>query len=174
MRKQLRPLVLFACLAATAFGSQIAAAETGSPTTGAEVRCGHDHQGHHGRDGHRGRHFFKKMARALGLTDQQKSQAKALYASNRAENKPLLATLLTERQQLRALILSGSADEAAIRAQSARVAAVEADLAVRRGQGSRQFLALLTPDQVTKLKGIEAARELRFQGCAADGALPAK
>jgi len=156
MRKQLRPIALFACLAVTAaFGSQIAAADTGAPA-GPEMRC----QEQHG--GHRGHHFFKKMARALGLTDQQKAQAKALFTANRTQNKPLFVALMTEKHQLHALIQSGSADEAAIRAQSAKVASLQADLAVKRAQAAKQFQALLTPDQVTKLKAMQAKREQRF------------
>ena len=102
------------------------------------------------------------MARQLGLTDQQKTQAKALFQANRAQNQPLFATLIAAKQQLRALVQSGSADESAIRAQSAKVAAAQADLAVKRAQASKQFLALLTPDQVTKLRALQAKREMRL------------
>jgi periplasmic protein CpxP/Spy len=151
MRKQLRPLALFTCLTAvTAFGSQIAAADTSSPDDRSEVKCGEQHKGHRGH--------LKKMARELGLSDQQKTQAKALLETNQAQNKPLFSTLMTAKHQLRELVQSGSADEAAIRAQAAKVAAAEADLAVKRAQDAKQFLALLTPDQVTKFKAFQAKR----------------
>jgi periplasmic protein CpxP/Spy len=161
MRKQLRPLAMFACIAATtAFGSQLAIADTGpAPASGsAQVQCDqHQHKGH------RGHRYFKKMARALGLTDQQKAQVKELFKTRRAQNKPLFVALMTEKHQLRTLVQSGSADEAAIRAQAAKVASAEADLAVQRAQGTKQFLALLTPDQVTKLRALQAKRDLKFQ-----------
>lgn len=164
MRKQLRPLALFTCItAAAAFGGQIAAADTGSPSGQSEVKCGEQHQNQHQRPGHRGHRFFKKMAKELGLTDQQKTQAKALMETSRTQNKPLFSTLMAEKHQLRTLVMSGSADEAAIRAQAAKVAAAEADLAVKRGQGAKQFLALLTPDQVIKLKAIQAKREQKVK-----------
>ena len=157
MRKQLRRLALFTCLtAASALGSQVAFADTGAPDQGQQGQC----QKH---KGHRGHRFFKKMARQLGLTDQQKAQAKELFQTNRAQNKPLFGALMTARHDLRAMIQSGAADETAIRAQSAKVAAAQADLAVKRAQATKQFLALLTPDQVTKLKAIQAKRELKFQ-----------
>jgi periplasmic protein CpxP/Spy len=160
MRKQLRPLALLTFIAAaTAFGSQIAVADTSSPTDRPEARCGQQHQ----QNGHRGHRYFRKMARELGLTDQQKTQAKALFETNRAQNKPLFSALMTEKHQLRALVQSGSADEAAIRAQAGKVAAAEADLAVKRAQSAKQFLALLTPDQVTKLRAIQAKRDLKFK-----------
>jgi protein CpxP len=163
MRKQLRPLALFTCItAAAAFGSQIALADTGAPSDRPEARCGEQHQ-HKGHNGHRGHRFFKKMAKELGLTDQQKTQAKALFEAGRAQNRPLFTALMTEKHQLRNLVHSGSADEAAIRAQSAKVAAAEADLAVKRAQGAKQFLALLTPDQVTKLRVLQAERDKKFE-----------
>ena len=160
MRKQLRHLALVTCItAAAAFSSQIAAADPGSPSGRPEAGCNQQHQCN---AGHRGHHFFKKMARELGLTDQQKSQVKALFASNRAQNKPLFSAMMTSKQQLRALVRSG-ADETAVRAQAAKVAASEADLAVKRAQATRQFLALLTPDQLAKLRAMQAKREMRFK-----------
>ena len=159
MRRQLGQLALFTCItAASAFGSQIAFADNSSPEGRPEARSGQHHQ-----KGHRGQGHFKKMVKELGLTDQQKTQAKVLYENNRAQNKPLFSALMTEKHQLRALVHSGSADEAAIRAQAAKVAFVEADLAVKRAQGAKQFLALLTPDQITKLKAIETKREAKFK-----------
>jgi protein CpxP len=167
MRKQLTHLALFTCItAAAAFGSQIAAADPGAAAGRPEAGC-RQHQGGDGQ--HR---FFRKMARELGLTDQQKTQAKALFEGNRSENKPLFDAMLSAKQQLRGMVHSGSADETAIRAQAAKVAAAEADLAVKRAQAAKQFLALLTPEQVTKLRAIEARREAKFgkHGRHGDGA----
>lgn len=103
------------------------------------------------------------MAKRLGLSEQQKAQAKAIFQANRTQAQPLMASLRTERHQLRQLIHSGSADEAAIRAQSAKVASVQADLAVQRAKTAKQLMALLTPDQQAKLKELQAQREEKFQ-----------
>jgi protein CpxP len=156
MRNHLRHLVLLACItAATAFGSTLATADTSSPPDHAGLK------GEHGRHkGQRGPRHFSKMARELGLTDQQKTEAKALFEGGRAQNQPLFKALQTARHELRTLVQSGSTDEAGIRAQASKVATAEADLAVQRAQGTRQFLALLTPDQATKLKAIQAKRGL--------------
>lgn len=160
MRKQLGTLALLTCItAAAAFGSQIASAGTGSPSEFSEGRHGqHQQKGHRGH----GRHLAK-MAKELGLTDQQKTEANELFEKNRSQNKALRGTLMTSKKQLRALVHSGTADEAAIRAEAAMVAAIEADLAVERAQGAKQFLALLTPEQATKLKAIQSKREERSQ-----------
>ena len=155
MRRQLRQLAVFTCItAASAFGGQIAVADTGPRADCSEAgsRQHHRHKGQHGD------RFFKKIAGQLGLTDQQKTQAKALHETNRAQNKPVFSALMAEKRQLRSLIHSGSSDEQAIRAQAARVAAAEADLAVMKAKNAKQFLALLTPEQATKLQAIQAER----------------
>jgi periplasmic protein CpxP/Spy len=164
MRNHLRPLVLLTCIsAATAFGSTLAMADTSSPPDHQADHQGVKGEQHRHGKGHRGHHHFKKMAKELGLTDQQKTQAKALFESSRAQNRPFFKALVTAKHDLRTLVQSGSADETAIRAQAAKLAAAEADLAVQRAQETRQFLALLTPEQVTKLKAIQAKREMKFQ-----------
>ncbi|MCM0083784.1 Spy/CpxP family protein refolding chaperone [Geomonas sp. Red32] len=159
MRQHLRPLAMITFLtAATTFGGQLAFAETTpaqSPDT-TVAQPGHGHQ-HHGRkEGHRREMFFKRIAKQLGLSDQQKSQAKAIMQASREENKPLFKAMMDERGKMRDLVLSGNADEAAIRAQSAKVAQAQADLAVKKSQEVAKLRALLTPEQNTKLNTILA------------------
>ena len=164
MKKSLRSLALAACITTiTALGSSYALADdTTTASTPAQAQGEHQHgcQNAKHRRGHR---FFARLAKKLGLTDQQKAQAKAIFKDNRAQAKPLFTSLMTERHQLRSLIHSGAADEAAIRAQSAKVASLQADLAVQRAKGVKQLMALLTPDQVTKLKALQSAREQKFE-----------
>ena len=156
MKGTLRPLLLFAGIAsATAFGGQIVLAEDASPEQ--IQREPHDH-----RSGHRG-HSFRKLANKLGLSDQQKTQIQAIYQDSRTQARPYFVSIMTERRALQTLIQSGTADEAAIRAQAAKIACIGANLAVLRAQEARAFLALLTPDQVAKFNAIQAARDARFQ-----------
>jgi len=166
MKKQLRHVALLTCLAAAAtFGSQLTFADSGAPDTGGAPQAAGpmhhpDHQGRQGKQAHR---FFKRMAKELGLTDQQKVQVKALFKANHEANRPLRSSLMAERRQLRALEFSGTADEAAIRAQAAKVAALQADLAVKKAQSAKDFLGLLTPDQVTKLRAMQARMEKKME-----------
>jgi periplasmic protein CpxP/Spy len=160
MTKNLRALALFTCLtAASAVGAQMAVADTGSAPGKGAANCG-EQQRHHGARGHR---FFKKLAKELGLNDQQKSQAQTILKASRAQNKPYFQALMTERHKMKDLMLSGQADEAAVRAQSAKIASAEADLAVQRAKEAKQLLALLTPEQVSKLKTILDKRDQKFQ-----------
>ncbi|GFO56651.1 hypothetical protein GMSM_36580 [Geomonas sp. Red276] len=160
MRHHLRPLAMLTFLtAATAFGGQLALAETTpaqTPDT-AVTQPGpgqHHHQGRRG--GHQRERFFKRIARQLGLSEQQKSQAKAIMQASREENKPLFKAMIDERGKMRDLVLSGNADEAAIRAQAAKVAQAQSDLAVKKAQEVTKLRALLTPEQNTKLNAILA------------------
>ncbi|QWV92441.1 Spy/CpxP family protein refolding chaperone [Geomonas oryzisoli] len=153
MNRQLRQLVLLTCVTATAVvGSGSAFAGYG-PMNGESGKECFEQQKHEGRRG-----MFMKMAKELELSDQQKSEARAIFEAGRAKNAPLFASLRQERHELQTMVRSGSADESAIRAQAAKVAALQADVAVQRGAQTRQFLALLTPEQATKFKALREAR----------------
>jgi protein CpxP len=92
------------------------------------------------------------MGKNLGLTDAQKGQAKAIFQSNRESVKPIMENLRAERKNLHALMFADTVDEAAIRAETAKIAAIQADLNVDRAKAMSQFRAILTPDQIAKLK----------------------
>ncbi len=93
----------------------------------------------------------------LGLTDQQKTQIKAIFDGHKTDIQGFAARMKTARQALDAAIWSG-ADEATIRAKAADVAAVQADMAVFRATIHTQVFAVLTPDQQAK------ANQLHQQG----------
>ncbi|MBJ6801061.1 Spy/CpxP family protein refolding chaperone [Geomonas propionica] len=153
MKRQLKQLALFTCITASAvLGSQNAFAGHG-PVQG-EGGKGCVEQQKHGA--HRDR--LRKMAAELGLSDQQKNEAQAIFAAGREKNAPLSASLRHERHELQTLVRSGRADEPAIRAQAAKVAALQADCAVQRGAQARQFVALLTPEQAAKFQTLREAR----------------
>ncbi|WP_136516140.1 Spy/CpxP family protein refolding chaperone [Geomonas edaphica] len=154
MKRQMKRLMLFACITATTvLGSQSAFAGYGAGGDGRMGGC--EQQKHKGHGG-----MFRKMARELGLTDAQKQQVRTLFEAERQKNKPTFAALGTERRALRDLVHSGSADEGAIRAQSAKVAGLQADLAVARAAVAKQVLALLTPEQAAKFKELKRGRGL--------------
>jgi protein CpxP len=102
------------------------------------------------------------MAKKLALSYQQKARMKEVFKKNQPQVKPIFTKMITEKREMRALIQSGSADEAAIRAQAAKVAGAEADLAVQRAQMARQFRAILTPEQVEKFKAIQKEKDARL------------
>ncbi|NJD92364.1 MAG: periplasmic heavy metal sensor [Geobacter sp.] len=108
-----------------------------------------------------GKHF-RKMASELGLSAEQNRAIKDIFKKNRPLAAPLLKQLATERRVLRTLIQAETVDEAAIRAQSAKVAAVEADLAVQRAHGAQEIRKVLTPEQIQKFKAIQEKRDSKL------------
>lgn len=89
--------------------------------------------------------------RALDLSDAQRDQIKGIAESHRDEWKALADRARPAHEALRAAVSAGSVDETLIRAKSADVAAVEADMNVARARVAAEIVPLLTPDQKAKL-----------------------
>ncbi len=107
--------------------------------------------------------FGHRLAQ-LGLTDQQKAQVKGILRNYQPTAGPLLREVVTERRALRDAIRAQTIDETAIRAQVAKVASLEADLAVQRAHIAHDIRAVLTPEQIQKLKNMQTAADARVDG----------
>lgn len=106
---------------------------------------------------------IKKLSKELQLTPQQQQQFRDVFAKNRPQGEPLKKQFLDERRALRALIQADTVDEGAIRAQVAKLAAVEADMAVHRAHVSKEIRAILTPEQIAKTKELQEQRDKRME-----------
>ncbi len=159
MKKTIRIIALIAGLtSAAAFGGQAAQA---SPAAEGGKPC-HEYAGKH-HNGHDFMHKrFEKMATQLGLSEQQKVKMKEIFKQNREQSKPVFDRLITEKRNLRTLVQADKTDEAAIRAQAAKLAAVEGDLAIQRAHMAKQVRAILTPDQIQKFKAMQKERDQKF------------
>jgi len=91
---------------------------------------------------------FKKQLAQLGVTDEQRAQVKAILRKYQPTAGPLIQGAVTERRALRDAIRAETIDETAIRAQAAKVASMEADLAVQRAHVVHDIRAVLTPEQL--------------------------
>ena len=85
--------------------------------------------------------------KGLNLTDDQKAQIKTILRAEKNTLQPLLSQLHAARENLRATIQAGDANETTVRAASAQVAAVEADLAVERMKIYGKIAPVLTNEQ---------------------------
>lgn len=103
----------------------------------------------------RGR-LLERAKEKLGITDDQAAQIKAILKADKENLASLLTHLHSARGELREAIRSDSANEASVRAASAKVAAVESDLAVERMKLSAKIGPILTPEQREKLAQFEA------------------
>jgi Spy/CpxP family protein refolding chaperone len=92
----------------------------------------------------------------LGLTDEQLGQIKDVLKSEKSSIVGLLSRMRDARAGLRTAIRSTDANETSVRAASARVAAVEADVAVERMKLFHQISPILTDEQRTKLAALQS------------------
>lgn len=99
---------------------------------------------------------------SLHLTDQQKAELKAVLMAHGPTLRPLINQYVSERRALRGLMGAEPIDEAAIRAQVAKIATTGSDLAVQRAHIMRECRAILTPDQVAKLRTMQEKRDARI------------
>jgi len=140
-----RVLVMFSVVAIAPFANIALANEGGG---GGEHCCKHQWGAEHYE------HHFKKIVEKLGLTDAQQAQAKAIFEANKAIVAPLKEKLHAEKKTLHELMHADKYDEAALRAQSAKLAPIYTDLVVNKAKACSQFRAILTPAQVAALKAL--------------------
>ena len=97
--------------------------------------------------------------RELDLTEEQRTQVKAIVDSHQDEFKAVGAKMRAARESMRTLIEADTLDEAAVRAKSTEVAAAEAEVAILSAKVRQQTLQVLTSEQLAKLKEQQAARK---------------
>jgi periplasmic protein CpxP/Spy len=98
-----------------------------------------------------GGQFLSKAKEKLGLTDEQINKIKGELLAEKEILKPLVTSLHDAKIGLREVIQKKGASESEIRAASAKVAAVEADLAVERARLYGKLSSILTADQLAKI-----------------------
>jgi len=98
-----------------------------------------------------------ERARAkLGLTEEQLGQIKIVLQSEKSNLTNLLARMRDSRAGLREAIRAADANETTVRAASAKVAAVEADVAVERMRIFHEISPILTENQRQKLAAMQS------------------
>jgi Spy/CpxP family protein refolding chaperone len=108
--------------------------------------------------------MLPRVGRELQLTDAQRDQVKAIVASHRDEWKALADRLRSAHDALADAVTADTVDETLIRAKSADVASVEADMSVARAHAHAEFAQILTAEQKTKLKELQAQMKSRMAG----------
>ena len=101
-------------------------------------------------------------ARELNLTDDQKTQMKAIMQKEHPSMKPLLEQLHQIDLQLRQYV-EGSFDQAKVLALAKQKAKIQSQLTVAETRVHNQLYQLLTSDQKLQLKQLDAEHEARMQ-----------
>lgn len=99
----------------------------------------------------------------LNLSDAQKDQVKQILQSHQADTQSLVQREMAARQALEDAVSGDAFDEGAVRARSADLASVEADLAVSRARIRSEVFQVLTPDQQAQVRQMQADAKQRQQ-----------
>lgn len=102
------------------------------------------------------------LAAKLNLTDDQKTQMKTIMQKERPTMQPLHQQEHQVDQQLRQYV-EGNFDQAKVAALASQKAQIQAQLTVEETKVHNQLYQLLTDDQKTQLKQMEANHEQRMQ-----------
>ena len=111
-----------------------------------------------GMDGH----MIGFYAKYLGVTDEQKTQMKAVLQKERPTMKPIMTQVHQLDQQLKQYV-EGTYDEAKVQALISAQSQTLVQMKVNEARIHNELYQLLTPDQQTKLKEFEANRQARMQ-----------
>jgi protein CpxP len=150
--KSIRFRFLVAALAVM-LGAAIAKSQTADTTPPPH------HHGHEfGMDGH----MMEFYAKYLDVTDAQKAQMKEVLHKEHSTMKPLMQQTHLLEQQLKQYE-EGTYDDAKVQALVAQQAQTLVQLKVQETRIHNELFQMLTPDQQTKLKELEANREARMQ-----------
>jgi len=152
--RSIRFRFLIAALAVL-LGTAIAKSQTADDAPPPPPMHGHHHFGMEGPMGH----FF---AAKLNLTDDQKTQAKAIWQKEAPTMKPLMQQQHQLDQQLRQYV-EGTFDQAKVQAIAAQKAQLEAQMTVERTRIHNEMYQILTADQKAQLKQMEADHKARMQ-----------
>jgi len=101
------------------------------------------------------RPVLQRIAERLNLTDEQKTQSQAALKAEQDSLRSLFTRLHEARKDLREAIHASNGSEASVRAASAKIAAVEADLAVERLKLHGKIGPILTDEQRAKAAEME-------------------
>jgi Spy/CpxP family protein refolding chaperone len=107
-------------------------------------------------------HMFGFFAKQLNLTEDQKTQMHSILQKERPTMKPLLQQEHQIDLQLRQ-VAEGTFDAAKVQTLATQKAQVHAQLTVAETKIHNQLYQILTADQQTQLKQLEAEHEARMQ-----------
>ena len=120
-------------------------------------------QGENGWGGHRGHQgaMSEKLAQKLNLTDTQKQQVSDLNKAFRQNNKAFFEAVHQTRKDVRAA--KEANDTAKLNSLKPTVDSQKAQMKQLRDAQDAKILSILTPDQQTQYKALQAERAAKWE-----------
>lgn len=115
----------------------------------------------HGRFHNRGQgafpppFIFEKIAKELGLSEEQKTQAKAILESSKETVKPLMEQMKQNHETTKILGTDGNFDEGKVNQLAAEQSETMKRLFIEKERTKAQLFAILTPEQREKAKQMQ-------------------
>lgn len=100
---------------------------------------------------------------ALGLTDQQEAQIKAILEAEKPKVAPLLLTLKANREALQTATANGAFNQEQVQAIAAKQGQTLAALIVEKERVQSQVYAVLTPEQRAQAEQFRTRLEERLR-----------
>lgn len=124
--------------------------------------------GHHGGPGFGGPggvppFFFGKIADELGLSEEQKTQAKQILEDSKTRLQPIMESLRNGHETAKTLGTNGTYDEKAVLALANQQAELTKQIIVEKEKIKAQLFGILTPEQRTKAQEIMKNFEERMK-----------
>jgi Spy/CpxP family protein refolding chaperone len=103
------------------------------------------------------------LGQKLGLSDAQKDQFRKIAASHKDDWKALADRGRTAHDALNDAVTADAFDETLIRSRSAAAAVVDAEMAVARARAHAEAFQILTADQKTQVRTMQAEMKNRMK-----------
>ncbi len=105
--------------------------------------------------------FRPRMMQSLNLTEDQKTQAKAIFQQARQNSQPIVQELKQNREALAAAVKAN--DTAQIQSLSAKQGSLRGQLLTIHSEAMAKFYGTLTPDQKAKADQMQQRVRERMQ-----------
>jgi Spy/CpxP family protein refolding chaperone len=116
-----------------------------------------------GRGGFGHGFMFEKIAKEIGLSDEQKAQAKQILEDSRAHIKPLMEAMKAGHESAKDLGKDGTFDEKAVNALATQQAETMKQIIIEKERTKAVLFAILTPEQRTKAIEVLANFESKMK-----------
>lgn len=140
-----RRIMVIASIAILVVGAAIFAVAQGPEA----MRKMHGPGGPHGHGD-----MLEHMSRELNLTDEQKTQVKAIMDATETSAQGTHAKLDEVHKQLEAATANGQFDEGQVRTLANQLGQLQADMMVEHLRAKSKVFAVLTPEQRTKAEAM--------------------